>query len=95
MAKDSKSKRRRKKLRRDRNRQRRDDLLRSPSDEVRRRTSFSAKARSGDEAEVSLKFSETSVPFDPESPEFPDETARRHAAVEAWNESGNPTAGEG
>jgi len=95
MSHASKSKRRRKKLRRERNRLRKEGLLKSDSSRVRRRTSFFGKARSGDAAALNLTFSKTSVPFDPESATFPEETARRVAAVEAWDEAGNPTSGEG
>lgn len=95
MSRDSKTKRRRKRLRRERNRRRRARLLRPCAHKVRLRRSFSGKARRGDEAEVDLKFSDTSVPFDPESEEFPEETARRAAAVDAWDGAGNPTRGDG
>jgi hypothetical protein len=91
----SKTKTRRKRLRRLRNRRRREALLRTEPEQVRVRTSFSGKARSGDEATVDLEFSDVSVPFDPESEEFAQETGRRHAAAEAWHDAGHPTSGEG
>jgi hypothetical protein len=94
MARDSKSKRRRKRTRRDRNRQREADLMRSSSDQVRVRRSFAAKSRRGDEAGLDLQFSGVEVPFDPESDDFDLEAARRHEAVLAWNDLGNPTSGD-
>jgi hypothetical protein len=95
VSRESKSKRRQKRRRRALNRVKRREVLSTHPEQVRVRTSFSGKARSGDEAELDVSFGETSVPFDPESEEFSEETARRHAAVGAWRESGYPTEGEG
>lgn len=89
------SNRRRKKLRRERNRRRKEELCAPDADRVRRRTSFFGKARGGDAAALDVTFSEASVPFDPASETFPEDTARRVAAVQAWNDDGNPTAGDG
>jgi hypothetical protein len=97
MRRHSKTKRRRKRLRKILNRSRRRALLeRDPDpDKARVRRSFNAKARKGDAVEVSFVFDRAEVPVDTSAEDFVDEARRRTVAVEAWDDADNPTTGDG
>jgi hypothetical protein len=94
MSKASKFERRQKKARRVKNRREREANIAALSSEVRVRNPFKAKARRGDEAVLDFVFADTAVPFDPADPDPSASVKRRHDAVEAWAEIGNPTVGE-
>jgi hypothetical protein len=83
----------RKKRRRARNKQAQAQQLAPSVGAPRVRRSFSAKARSGDEVVVAFEFSGVEVPFDPSAEDPSADVARAHAAVEAWDDAGNPTTG--
>lgn len=91
---DSKSKRRRKKIRRVKNRSEREANVSRVAREVRVRNPFQGKVRRGDEAQLDLSFVATTVPFDPAESDVAEAVRRRHEAVQAWTEAGAPTVGE-
>jgi hypothetical protein len=93
VARNSKTKRRLKKRRRAKNKLDQEALLK-PSDDVRVRTEFHGKARRGDEVGLDAKFSDTSVPYDPDAPDPSEGVSERHEAVKAWDRAGNPTSGD-
>lgn len=81
---------RQKRERRKKNRERMAKIL-EPG-EARIRTSFRARARSGDEVVLDMGFDQTSVPFDPDSPS--ESLASNIEIVRQWERSGCPTRGE-
>jgi hypothetical protein len=92
VARDSKSKRRQKKLRRAKNAIEKAASLNS-TEEARVRTGFHGKARRGDAVGLDVSFSDVSVPYDPNASDPSVGVAERHHAVKAWDKAGNPTKG--